>query len=326
MQKPKISKGNEVLDEQKFAVKNITQGIEGEIKKLHILSTKRRLLELLFFVVIYCLGAYSVIVFDNRLLMISVGVFLMGVSMSSLGLFIHEGLHGLLSNNDKINHFLSFLTGLPLMVSATAYQATHNNHHYELGRVLDLGTYDQHTGKRIFVWLAYFMQLILGSIIYILVIPFWAFKISSSKERFLIVLEYFFIFTALVLFLKYVPQNIVLLFWLYPVLVSDIFTNIRGLATHALCNTKDVYLSSRNIGGSALVAYFFLNENFHFEHHLFPRVPSYNLLSLHSLTWSHRPRAIYSKSYINFLINFFKAFIKNDLSPMGVVVPTNIKN
>ncbi len=64
-----------------------------------------------------------------------------------------------------------------------------------------------------------------------------------------------------------------------------------------------------------------MNENYHLEHHIFPRTPSYNLPAMHKLIWSRLPQAIYAKSYSHFLFSLIKAGIKKDLNPMGVVHP-----
>ncbi len=321
MQKPKISSNNVVLAEQRRASKEITQGIEKEIDQLHILSGRKRVVEFFFFFILYSLGALLIFLFSKIFLLTLMGILFMGIALNSLAILIHEGLHGLLAKNTRTNHLFSFLVGLPIMISATAYQTTHNNHHYELGRKLDYGTYRQHVRKPFFVWVAYFAQLTLGTIIYILLIPFLAFRVASNRSRFFIILEYIVITTVLILFLKYVSEKVILLYWIYPLLIMSVLTNVRGIASHALGDVENIYLSSRTIKSSKLMSFLFMYENYHLEHHLFPIVPSYNLSELHSLIWDRLPQAVYSKSYLHFLFSFLKAAFKNDLKPMGVVSP-----
>jgi len=321
MQQPHISKDNKIVIERTQAYNDISRGIEKEIEQLHIFNPVKRLKEFLFFGILYLVGALIILFSNDILLFILTGILFMGLALNSLGIFIHEGLHGLLSSKWKLNHLLTFLVGLPTMISATAYYITHQNHHFELGRKLDYGTYKQHIKKPTLVWLAYFFQLTLGSFIYISLIPFLGFKSAPNKSRLFIIVEYCLIATAFFLFFTYVPINIILLYWFYPMLVMNVLTNVRGLASHALSDEENIYLSSRTVKGSKVVSLLFMNENYHLEHHIFPRTPSYNLPAMHKLIWNKLPQAIYSKSYIHFLLSFLKAGIKKDLKPMGVVKP-----
>lgn len=323
MEKPHISKDNRVLIERTHANKEISKGIEAQVNQLLVLNAGKRAREFLFFGCLYSVGALFVSFSNGILPLILIGILFMGVALNSLAIFIHEGLHGLLANRWRLNHLLSFLVGLPTMVSATAYYTTHLNHHYELGRKLDYGTYKQHTRKPFFVWMAYFLQLTLGSFIYISFIPFLGFKSASNKSRIFIIIEYFVIITVFTLFFVYTPINVILLYWFYPMLIMNVLTNIRGLASHALGDQENIYLSSRTVESSKLVSILFLNENYHLEHHIFPRTPSYNLPAMHKLIWHRLPQAIYAKSYFHFLFGLLKAGLKKDLNPMGVVHPKN---
>ncbi len=321
MEKPHISKDNRILIERTQANKDISQGIEKEVDQLLVLNAGKRAREFMFFGCLYAVGAAFAFLSNGVLAFALAGILFMGAALNSLGIFIHEGLHGLLAKRWRVNHLLSFLAGLPIMISATAYYTTHLNHHYELGRKLDYGTYRQHARKPAFVWLAYFIQLTLGSIVYISLIPFLGFRSASGRSRLVIAAEYCVIITAFIYFFTCVPVHIVLLYWFYPLLVMNVLTNIRGLASHALGDQENIYLSSRTVKSSKLTSLLFMNENYHLEHHIFPRTPSYNLPEMHKLIWDRLPQAIYAESYPHFLFSLLKAGLKKDLSPMGVVHP-----
>lgn len=321
MEKPHISKDNRILIERTQANKDISKGIEEQVNQLLVLKASKRAREFLFFGCLYAIGVLFVFLSNGFLAFTLIGVLFMGVALNSLAIFIHEGLHGLLASRWRVNHMLSFLVGLPTMVSATAYYTTHLNHHYELGRKLDYGTYKQHTKKHVFVWMAYFLQLTLGSFIYISLIPFLGFRSASTKSRLVIIAEYCVIIIVFALFFTYVPTSAVLLYWFYPMLIMNVLTNIRGLASHALGDQENIYLSSRTVKGSKLISLLFMNENYHLEHHIFPRTPSYNLPAMHKLIWNRLPQAIYAESYLHFLFSLLKAGLKKDLNPMGVVHP-----
>jgi fatty acid desaturase len=248
-------------------------------------------------------------------------VLLMGLALNSLGIFLHEGLHGLLARNERLNHLLSFLVGFPILISATAYQTTHNDHHYDLGRKLDYGTYRQHLDKPALVWFAYWLQLTIGSVIYVLFIPLLALKSGSGRTRAIILLEYVLMGAGYAWILHKLPVSGLLLYWVYPLIVLNLLSNIRGLASHALGDVEDIYLSSRTISCSKLSALLFLHENYHLEHHLFPRVPSYHLAELHRLIRPRLPRALAAPSYPAFLRLFFRSALNRDLQPQGVEYP-----
>ena len=312
-----------ILAQPRRAGSEITAGIESEIEGLHTLDARRRAREFGFFLALYAFGAFLAVQSQIGWPAAALGILIMGLALNSCGIFIHDGLHGLLASNPRSNHALSFLVGLPILMSPTAYEITHQNHHYALGRKLDYGTYRQHTRSPTVVWLAYLLQLLFGSFLYVLLIPFLAFRSASAREKATIVIEYLILVAIYAVVITNISTGTLLRFWLLPLLVMTVLTNIRGLASHALGDVEDIYLSSRTVRSSRFVAFLFLYENYHLEHHIFPRVPSYNLAAAHALIWDRLPYAVYAPSYMSFLVNFFKAACKRDLRPLGVVTPRN---
>tara|TARA_B100000809_G_scaffold259040_1_gene303288 strand:+ start:579 stop:1553 length:975 start_codon:yes stop_codon:yes gene_type:complete len=321
MQAATPSNEREALASRRRASKEITEGIEETIDDLHSLSDLQRVREVFFFVLLYAVGALLASSSDRFQAFFLVGVVCMGAALNSLAILIHDGLHGLLARNSKVNHLLSFLVGLPIGMSATAYQITHINHHYQLGRKLDFGTYRQHVKRRSLVWVAYVVQLFFGTILYVAFIPFLAFHVASRRSRLLILSEYGVILACYMILFSNLAFESILMYWVYPLIVMSMLTNIRGLASHALGDVENIYLSSRTVKSSKLVSLFFLHENYHLEHHLFPRVPSYNLSKIHALVWDRLPEALYSRSYSHFLLGLLKAALRNDMKPMGVIRP-----
>jgi fatty acid desaturase len=321
MLRPKLSPENRIKAQQRRACETITHQIEDKIDSLHQLSSTERVKEYGVFFLLYAFGAFLVHNFEASVFGLLAGIFIMGMALNFLPILLHDGLHGTLCRNSKLNHLVSFLTGLPLLLSASAYHVTHTHHHYELGRKLDYGTYRQHFTNPFFAWAAYFLQLTLGSTLYTLFIPFMALKDGSPVARAMVLLEYLIIVVLAYLAIQFFGTQTLLNFWLYPIIIMSFFTNLRGLASHALGDPENIYLSSRTITSSRLMRFFFLNENFHLEHHLFPTIPSYNLGKTHHLVWDRLPEALYSKSYLSFLGLLWRAALKNDLDPRGIVRP-----
>lgn len=321
MQTPTRADADEILASWRCASKEVTQGIEKEIQDLHVLRASKRGCEVSFFALLYAVGSILVFCSDSLAAFLVIGIICMGIALNALGILIHDGLHGLLAKNPKANHLFSFLVGLPLGISATAYQVTHTFHHYELGRKRDYGTYRQHLRSPLLIWIAYFFQLFFGTILYVVFIPPLAFMVASRKSRVLIVLEYSVIVAFFSVVFCTLSWNSLVMFWGYPLVVMALLTNVRGLSSHALGDVENIYLSSRTIKSSKLVAILFLHENYHLEHHLFPGVPSYNLSKVHELVWDRLPAALYSRSYTRFLLDFMGAAFRRDLNPLGVICP-----
>ena len=296
-------------------------GIEAEIEECHRISHGRRIREVVPFVLLYLAGAWLADAAGGRWLGLGTGVVVMGVAMNTLGILIHDGLHGLLARAKWANHFWSFLCGVPLLVSASAYRKTHTDHHFEFGRKADFGTYRQHLGRPVLVWSAYLLQLALGSVLYILLIPVLGLRGAPWRIRAMILAELALIAACLAWLTHIYPPRAWLTFWIAPSLVMMALTNIRGLASHALGDMEDIYLSSRTIRTNPLVRFLFLHENYHLEHHLFPQVPSYHLARVHRLVWGRLPRALYAPSYRHFLVGFFQSLRKLTLTPLGVSHP-----
>ncbi len=316
MKAPRIADDNFIRAQQRRAGAEIETGIEAEIQALHQLNASQRWREFATFITLYLVGALIAALADHWLVI--PGILLMGLAMNTLGIFLHEGLHGLLASDPRRNHLLSFLVGLPLLLSATAYQTTHNDHHYDLGRKLDYGTYRQHLNKPGLVWAAYFAQLLIGSLIYILFIPVLAWKSGGGHARRVILAEYLLIALLFILFARSVSPSTLMTFWLYPLLIVNILSNLRGVASHAMGDVEDIYCSSRTVHCSRWMEWLFLHENYHLEHHLYPRVPSYHLRALHHLIRARLPRTLEADSYLDFLRMFFRAARQLDLRPQGV--------
>jgi len=319
MHSPEIAEENEVLRALRLGRKDISLGIEKEINGLHELNPVKRGLEIGTLLTLYGTGVF-LLTYPGGILPLSVcGIVCMGLAFNMLGILIHEGLHGLLAKRPWLNHCMSFLAGIPILASPTAYQVTHANHHFELGRKLDYGTYRQHFRKTAFVWIAYFAQLFLGTFLYILLIPPLAFRTASVRSRLVIISEYCVLLTIAVFLFMALRAETLLLYWFYPLVVCSFLTNVRGLASHALGDVENLYLSTRTVKSSKLVSWLFMHENYHLEHHVFPSAPSYNLGKIHELIWDRLPEGLYSRSYSGFLFGFLRAAFRNDLTPLGSV-------
>jgi len=72
--------------------------------------------------------------------------------------------------------------------------------------------------------------------------------------------------------------------WLIPIFIFSLFNSVRFIAEHY--NTpweQGQLLGTRTISSNVVHAFFWNNINWHIGHHIYPRVPWYNLVDLHQL-------------------------------------------
>ena len=94
---------------------------------------------------------------------------------------------------------------------------------------------------------------------------------------------------------------------LIPMVVINTLVNIRGMSQHTLLEqASDPVLGTRSILTNPVTRFFMCNENYHLEHHLFPRVPWYNLPRLHRLLLEQLSArgAPFIRSYWAFVVEF----------------------
>jgi fatty acid desaturase len=223
---------------------------------------------------------------------------------------IHDASHHLISKNSKINDFFGeYLVGYPIGVNFLGFRSGHNNHHSNTATFndspSDLDKYLDVDYKKFNLYYSFFKDLLGVSAIKVF------FSYNSVKK---IRTEESFFFTKKILSLIKISLvqffilflfrfNIFnyLLFWIYPLVGPHMFLmRIRGMAEHGQSNQLGC-VSENNSAGTFYTRSFlthvesysnkFLyllekiligsyNVNYHHEHHLFPKVPWYNLPSL----------------------------------------------
>jgi fatty acid desaturase len=138
--------------------------------------------------------------------------------------------------------------------------------------------------------------------------------------------EYVLLGLILLTILVLVPWTIVWKIWVIPFLIACAFANIRGLSEHGMTTGGNEFVLGRTVVSNKFVSYFMCNLNYHIEHHLFPRVPWYNLQKLHKilLPYFESAGASVYPGYSRFLYDFFrqasKEYVPNKrLIPRGLL-------
>lgn len=321
--------GEQVFGPNESAIKaaaaraSIVRGIEGEIALLRPPSVAVRLREVALFSAFWVAGGALVMrglgtTGSAHWLLRIAGTLLIALALHVFALLMHDGVHHSLLRNRTANRWMSVALGACLLISSSAYQAMHERHHVFLGDTRDPDHYQNYAGRRV-VWLLHFVRLFLGTFLYLVLIPVMIARKASRSEQRRVLVEYAILAAVYALLWRLAPHRVLLHAWLIPIIPAGIMFNIRSLAAHSLTDPSDPLLASRSIEAHPVVAFFFRNENYHLDHHLFPEIPSYNLARVHSLIRPRMPRATIGHSYMGFLRQFVKQSLRFDDTPIGVV-------
>lgn len=293
------------------------------LDELHAAS-HRTLQRCVIFVVLYLASAWAVLLLQARpstvtALLAGVPFYLIAAaSLHGISLFTHEAVHGVLSRHKVLNRGFGILCAMPVLQNYSAYKVLHLRHHKHLGHEGDPDHYDNYTGWTWLVFGMHWLRLMVGYPIYIVMIPILGFRQGTTSDRRWIVFEVSLLCIALGVALTFTPWGVVLHAWLIPMIVINAMVNIRGMSQHTfLEEPDDPVRGTRSILTNRLTEFFMCNENYHLEHHLFPRVPWYNLKRLHFEIKDQLQgrRAPFVRSYFEFICEFGRKSWQR--SPLG---------
>jgi fatty acid desaturase len=319
---------NEAARRAAAARAGISKGLEAELALLRAPRVSTRLGELAMFASIWALGGWIVMTGLRASSGVSqwtlrlVGTLVIALALHAVALLLHDGVHHTLLRNRVANRWLSVLLGACALMSASAYQAMHERHHIFLGDARDPDDYHNYSGDRRLVWVMHYVRLLFGSFLYIALIPVMVAKRAAPSEQRRVMQEYAVLAAIYAVLWMFVPHALLVHAWLLPIIPAGIMFNIRSLAAHGITDPSDPFLASRSIDAHPVVAFFFRNENYHLEHHLFPEIPSYNLKAVHRMVYPRMPHAATARSYVGFLRAFVRQSIRLDESPIGVTKPS----
>ncbi|MGZ4159514.1 MAG: fatty acid desaturase family protein [Neobacillus sp.] len=226
----------------------------------------------------------------------------------------HQALHYTGFKNRNLNVIVGNLFGLLTLNSFTHYQILHNWHHQKIGTADDIEFFLDHRIdvrlstinllKRIFrIYETY--RLIIQRFFSTPELPEKVLIKSKSKTNSINFELFVYRFILIIFCLATafgIISPIILLNWVIAVGFYHVWHFLFEFPEHYLCATSDksIYRNTRSITGNAFSRYISFN-NFHVEHHLFPKAPMDHLILIHneiSGKIEHK-----NKSYLEFYYN-----------------------
>jgi len=236
---------------------------------------------------------FTSLYFETSKLVYFISICVIGSRMHALAILLHEGAHGRFLNNIHVSDWVIDLTaGWPLLVAVQGYRKNHLAHHKFLNTKED-PDYSSKLKISSFHFPRSLSSILIHCVGYICVIftlrDMFQFlgrftTKSTISYQFTRTLYYVCIFFT---FWYYQVMNYFVLYWLVPYL-TIFFTlmYIRSVAEHF----GSMDYSNQITGSRTVIPTFFEslfiaphNVNYHLDHHLYARVPFYNLPKLHDL-------------------------------------------
>ena len=290
--------------------RTLDKDLKSEIRHLHDVTPAWNLAMVLF-IALWIATGVAMMKLDNWAVMV-VGYIFIGILVHGIGNFMHEGIHGNLFRRPQLDRWIGFVAGAPTLFPVSAYGVNHMLHHKYTRTSQDPDEMHNLSENKGFLATFFYVWFWIGTIIYGFRVPLVTMargtrqeKINSLTERALIVLSMVALFTAGYF---YGFLMVIVHCWIIPLLIAGILGNVRGWAEHQLTSPDHPLRHTRTVTSSAFYSFFNINLNYHIEHHLFPRIPWYNLPKLHRLLLPEYKKAgasVYS-SYFHFVYDAFR--------------------
>ena len=225
-----------------------------------------------------------------------ISTFVVAAKQFQMAVFMHDGAHGLIFKDRKLNDWASqWLCAFPVMTDTLPYRKVHSQHHKftDTEKDPDLGLTEAFPTSRLSLMRKFLRDLtgIAGFRRHsATLISAWGKedKILKSMKRFFLKLKGFLI-TNLLIFgtlLFFGHGWLYLLLWWIPLLTFfSLFYRVRSITEHSGLSGEDDFNFTRTTLVPWYLKYFLapLNVNYHIEHHLFTYCPWYNLPKAHKM-------------------------------------------
>ncbi len=294
------------------------------IKALHVLD-KRWNAVLGLHYGLWIASATLSIAFDNAVISI-IGYLVGGLSLSTLSVLSHESSHNLMTRNPRIDRWLGFLCGIPILFSGLGYRIMHPLHHKYLRTEKDPDDIENITREPFLLRWVYVLVFFFSVYLYLIMVPANALKHAKPRERVSLIGEFLFMVGVVTLGWVFLPLQWMVEGWLIPLIVAGQVANVRGIAEHGMTTGGNELTDTRTVATHPLLSFLMCNINYHIEHHLYPGVPWYNLPKVHRILEGELLAAGSSvyRSYASFLSDVARAAFHGVISNRRLI-PEHIR-
>jgi len=251
-----------------------------------------------FWLVFHCWGviaaAMALYVLFPNILSLLIGIILVGGRQLGLAILMHEGSHGLLFRNRKLNERITqWIVAWPMILNIYVYRVRHMAHHRFTRTDKDPENYlytpfpvkPASMARK-------FLRDLTGIVFLRSTAAIFRFVWGEKTGRSTRLIGYYggpLLFNSLfaACFAVFGRIDLFLLLWLLPMATSfQLFLRIRNIAEHATVpDLNDPLRNSRTTLAGPLerltVAPYWVN--YHVEHHMLPYVPCFRLSKIHQL-------------------------------------------
>lgn len=212
---------------------------------------------------------------------------LMGFVINGLVQFAHETWHGNLLPRRWQNTLAGSLLGLVVGIAHEPLKHDHLAHHRYNRTDRDPDAFN--VGRRSF-WpsVLHYLIVVFGlplSVIYFnFLYPIQWFDRLALRRHALVMLGHVAIHATVWTLLAWAGLvREALMVWIVPVLFTSPFNGLKSLADHYANDWRgNRYRTATTVRTHPVITYAWNGLNYHLDHHLFPRVPGYNLPALHA--------------------------------------------
>lgn len=294
------------------------------IRSLHALD-KRWNWVLLLHYILWILSAAVAISSENLIVSI-LGYLMGGLSLSTLSVLSHESSHNLFTRNPRIDRWIGFLCGIPILFSALGYRIMHPIHHKYLRTESDPDDIENTTKDPFLLRWVYVFVFFVSVYLYLIMVPANAFRNGAARQKIGVIVEFLAMAGFVSLGWMFLPSAWMIEGWLLPLIVAGQVANIRGIAEHGMTTSGNEMTDTRTVATHPVLSFLMCNINYHIEHHLYPGVPWYNLPKVHRLLQEEYRKAgssVYT-SYWDFLGDVVRAILAG-VSTNRRLIPEHIR-
>lgn len=249
-----------------------------------------------------------------------------GLSLSTLSVLSHETSHNLLTRNPKIDRWIGFICGIPILFSAIGYRIMHPLHHKYLRSEEDPDDIENVTKESSLLRWMYVLVFFFSVYLYLVMVPLNAIRKGKAGEKVEVIAEFIAMIGIVTLGWLYLPSQWMVEGWLMPLIVAGQVANIRGIAEHGMTTGGNELTDARTVATNPVLSFLMCNINYHIEHHLYPGIPWYNLPKVHKILaeeYQSAGSSVYT-SYWSFLSDVARAVIAG-VSSNRRLIPEHIR-